>query len=118
MRKRLRRLQRGSSVVAVMLLILPMLTVVDLITVIAVGGYAQVNVAAATRNCVRMAGATLSSGLGPAQGQQTGLDTLKAANLGSRHPQVSVHATSNWDRGGTVQCTVQVSVPFGALGLI
>src|SRR5258708_5906900 len=113
-----RKLERGTSVVGVILMILPMLFVIDLISAIVIGGYAQVNVAAATRNCTRMAAATLSSGLGPAQGQTEGLDTLKLAHLENRHPLVNVRAQGTWDRGGTVGCTVQVTVPFGAIGLI
>src|SRR5260221_1795562 len=48
--RRSQRLERGSSVVAIILMILPLLTVIDLIAAIAMGGYAQVNVAAAARN--------------------------------------------------------------------
>src|SRR5579859_3521071 len=113
-----RRGARGSSVVGLALMFIPMLFLIDLISCIAIGGHAQVNVAAAARSCVRMAAATLSTNLGPAQGEQVGMDALKAAGLGRRDPQVSVRAQGSWDRGGTVSCSAQVTVPFGALGLI
>jgi hypothetical protein len=118
LKKYRRRLERGSSVLAVILMMLPMLFMIDLITAIAIGGYAQVNVAASARNCVRSGAATLSSGLGPAQGQDVGMETLRKAHLDGRNPKVTVRAGSNWDRGGTVSCTVEVTVPFGALRLM
>lgn len=112
-----RTLERGSSVVGLLLMFLPLMLVIDLISAIAMGGYAQVNVAAAARNCARMAAATLSQDLGPVQGEAVGMDTLRAAGLSRRNPQVNVSA-GDWQRGGTVNCSAQVTVPFGAMGLI
>src|SRR5579859_389658 len=112
-----RTLERGSAVVGLLLMFIPLLLVIDLTSAIAMGGYAQVNVAAAARNCARMAAATLSQTLGPTQGEAVGMDTLKQAGLSRRDPHVSVGA-GDWQRGGTVSCTAQVTVPFGAMGLI
>jgi hypothetical protein len=103
-------------VVGLLLMFIPLMLVIDLISAIAMGGYAQVNVAAAARNCARMAAATLAQDLGPVQGESVGMDTLKQAGLSQRNPQVSV--SGDWQRGGMVSCNAQVTVPFGAMGLI
>ncbi len=114
-----RRFERGSSPVITFLgLILPMFLLLDLISALVIARPAQISVAAAARNCVRMAVASLNGVLGPQQGETVGLETLTSAGLAGRDPHVNVTGEEGWDRGGNVSCTAQVTVPFGALGLV
>ena len=113
-----RRSRAITSALGLLGLVIPMVVMIDLIAAIALARNAQIAANSAASACVRMAGATLEEDRGRAQGVEMGRLTLNLAGQKARDPQVMLDAPNGWDRARPISCRVQLTVPFGAAGLV